>query len=73
MMRAVRIAAKLGFTIEPATEAPIPKMARLLENVPSARLVDEVLKLLTCGHAVACMVQASPGGASQGAAGRFLT
>lgn len=45
MMRAVRIAAKLGFTIEPATEAPIPKMAKLLENVPSARLVDEVLKL----------------------------
>ena len=55
MMRAVRIAAKLGFTIEPATEAPIPKMAKLLENVPSARLVDEVLKLLTSGHAVACL------------------
>lgn len=55
MMRAVRIAAKLGFAIEPSTEAPIPSMARLLENVPSARLVDEVLKLLTCGHAVACM------------------
>lgn len=55
MMRAVRIAAKLGFTIEPSTERPIPKMAGLLENVPSARLVDEVLKLLTCGHAVACM------------------
>ena len=30
-------------------------MARLLENVPSARLVDEMLKLLTCGHAVTCM------------------
>ncbi len=55
MMRAVRIAAKLGFQIEPATESPIPKMARLLENVPAARLVDEILKLLTCGHAVACM------------------
>lgn len=55
MMRAVRIAAKLGFKIEPATENPIPKMARLLENVPAARLVDEILKLLTCGHAVACM------------------
>lgn len=55
MMRTARIAAKLGFTIEPATEAPIPKMAKLLENVPSARLVDEVLKLLTCGHAVACI------------------
>jgi poly(A) polymerase len=55
MMRAVRIAAKLGFTIEPAAERLIPKMAPLLSNVPSARLVDELLKLLTCGHAVDCM------------------
>lgn len=55
MMRAVRISSKLGFTIDPQTEQPIPKMARLLENVPSARLVDEMLKLLTCGHAVTCM------------------
>lgn len=57
MMRAVRISSKLGFTIEPQTERPIPQMAKLLENVPSARLVDEVLKLLTCGHAVTCMTQ----------------
>lgn len=57
MMRAVRIAAKLGFTIEPSTERPIPKMASLLENVPAARLVDEVLKLLTSGHAVACITK----------------
>ena len=55
MMRAVRIAAKLGFTIDPHTEAPISKIAHLLENVPSARLVDEILKLLTCGHALSCM------------------
>lgn len=55
MMRAVRIAAKLGFRIESATERPIPKMGRLLTNVPSARLVDELLKLFTCGHAVACL------------------
>lgn len=55
MLRAVRIAAKLGFKIEPTTERPIPKMASLLENVPSARLVDELLKLLTCGHAVDCI------------------
>ena len=55
MVRAVRIAAKLGFSMEPATERPIPHMASLLKNVPVARLVDEVLKLLTCGHAVACV------------------
>lgn len=55
MVRAVRIAAKLGFTMEPATERPIPSMGHLLNNVPSARLVDEFLKLLTSGHAVACL------------------
>lgn len=57
MLRAVRIAAKLGFSMEPATERPIPRMAPLLRNVPTARLVDEVLKLLTCGHAVACVAR----------------
>ena len=55
MLRAVRIAAKLGFSMEPVTERPISRMAALLRNVPTARLVDEVLKLLTCGHAVACV------------------
>lgn len=55
MIRAVRISAKLGFAIEPTTERPIARMAKLLSNVPSARLVDEALKLLTCGHAVECV------------------
>ncbi len=55
MIRAVRISAKLGFTIEPSTEKPIRTMARLLQNVPSARLNDELLKVLTCGHAVECL------------------
>ncbi len=56
MMRAVRIAAKLGFQMEPATERAIPKMASLLENVPAARLFDEMMKLFTSGHAEACLV-----------------
>ncbi len=55
MLRAVRIASKLGFSIEPATQKPIPQMAPLIRNVPSARLVDEFLKLLTCGQAVRCL------------------
>lgn len=55
MLRAVRLAAKLGIRIDPATEAPIREMAELLENVPAARLFDEMLKLLTSGHAVACI------------------
>ena len=56
MMRAVRISAKLGFKMERATEKAIPKMASLLENVPAARLFDEVMKLMTCGHAEQCLI-----------------
>ena len=50
MLRAVRFAAKLGFTIEPATEAPMYDLAPLLLQIPPARLFDEVLKLFMAGH-----------------------
>jgi poly(A) polymerase len=53
IVRVVRFAAKLGFTIEPATRAPIRSMAPLLANVPASRLFDEMIKLLQTGHAVA--------------------
>ncbi len=49
MLRAVRFAAKLDFTIEPATEAPICGLAYLLDGVPPARLFDECLKLFLTG------------------------
>jgi poly(A) polymerase len=49
MLRAVRFAAKLDFSIEPATEAPIKKLAYLLDGVPPARLFDECLKLFLSG------------------------
>jgi poly(A) polymerase len=52
MLRAVRLAAKLGMEIEPATRTPIPKLAPLLQNVPASRLFEEMLKLLLSGHAV---------------------
>ncbi|TGG94105.1 polynucleotide adenylyltransferase PcnB [Natronospirillum operosum] len=52
MLRAVRFAAKLDFDIEPATAAPIPKMADLLDNIPAARLFDDVLKLFMSGYGV---------------------
>ena len=55
MLRAVRFAAKLGFEIDRATREPIARLAPLLENVPSARLFDEMLKLLMSGHALACL------------------
>lgn len=57
MLRAVRLAAKLGLAIDPATREPIRAMTSLLENVPPARLFDEMLKLLTSGHAVRCIEQ----------------
>jgi len=49
MLRAVRFAAKLDFSIEPNTERPIKQLAYLLDGVPPARLFDEVLKLFLSG------------------------
>ncbi|MBC3907773.1 polynucleotide adenylyltransferase PcnB [Undibacterium umbellatum] len=57
MLRVVRFAAKLNFTIDAATRAPIAVMAPLINNVPAARVFDETLKLLTSGHAMACLQQ----------------
>lgn len=55
MLRAARLAGKLGFTIDQATEAPITTLKALLANVPEARLFDEMQKLLFSGHALACI------------------
>ncbi len=49
MLRAVRFAVKLDFSIEPNTERPIKRLAYLLDGVPAARLFDEVLKLFLSG------------------------
>ncbi|NHZ34616.1 polynucleotide adenylyltransferase PcnB [Massilia rubra] len=57
LLRVVRFAARLGFTIEPHTREPIPVMAPLINNVPAARVFDEMLKLLMSGHALACLQQ----------------
>ena len=51
MLRAVRFAAKLDFTIDPAVVEAMHHHARLLSNVPAARLFDEFLKLFQAGHA----------------------
>ncbi|MDZ4728736.1 MAG: polynucleotide adenylyltransferase PcnB [Xanthomonadales bacterium] len=50
LLRAARFVAKLGVRPDPATEAPIRKMARLLQDVPPARLFEEVCKLFLTGH-----------------------
>ena len=55
MLRAIRLSAKLGLTLDPALREPIRSMASLMENVPAARLFDEMLKLLFSGHAVECV------------------
>ncbi|GAB2520915.1 polynucleotide adenylyltransferase PcnB [Lysobacter humi (ex Lee et al. 2017)] len=52
MLRAVRLAAKLGFSIEAETAAPIPRLAALLRDAAPARLFEECLKLFLSGHAV---------------------
>jgi poly(A) polymerase len=56
MLRAVRFASKLQFDLDPATRAPIARMADLLLNVPESRLFDEILKLLLSGHALDCLL-----------------
>ena len=57
MLRAVRLSAKLGMRLDAATAAPIGRMKDLLDNVPQARLLDEVLKMLLSGHSVECIQQ----------------
>ncbi len=57
MLRAVRFAASYGLEIEKATLAPIRPSTELLQNVPPARLFDEMLKLLLSGHATQCVVR----------------
>lgn len=52
MLRAVRFATKLGFNIHPSCATPIRELSYLLNEIPQARLYDEVLKLFLCGYAV---------------------
>jgi poly(A) polymerase len=57
MLRAVRLATKLGLTIDAAARAPLRRLAPLLANVPQARLVDELIKVLTSGRALHCLAR----------------
>jgi poly(A) polymerase len=52
MLRAIRFAVKLGFTIHSETEAAILALGRLLTDIPAARLFEELLKLFLGGTAV---------------------
>ncbi|NQY02710.1 MAG: polynucleotide adenylyltransferase PcnB [Halieaceae bacterium] len=57
MLRVLRFAAKLDFTIEAGTAKAIPQCAHLLGEIPSARLFDEFLKLFMAGYARATLDQ----------------
>ncbi|MBL3589407.1 MAG: polynucleotide adenylyltransferase PcnB [gamma proteobacterium endosymbiont of Lamellibrachia anaximandri] len=52
MLRAVRFAGKLGFKIDISCETPLSSMVSLLDDVPAARLFEEVLKLFLGGAAL---------------------
>ena len=51
LLRAVRFAVKLGFRMDESIAGPIPQMASLLQEIPPARLFEEVLKLFLGGSA----------------------
>jgi poly(A) polymerase len=51
MLRAVRFAGKLGFTIDESVVEAMRGHTGLLTNVPAARLFDEFLKLFQAGFA----------------------
>ena len=51
MLRAVRFAGKLGFTIDKTVVKAMQSNVGLIRNVPAARLFDEFLKLFQSGHA----------------------
>jgi poly(A) polymerase len=50
MLRAVRLAAKLGFRIDAAAAAPFVELGPLLADAAPARLFDESLKMFLAGN-----------------------
>ena len=55
MLRAIRFAAKTGFSLDQNTRLPIARLGKLLQDVPAARLFDEILKLLMSGYSWAAI------------------
>jgi poly(A) polymerase len=55
LMRAARFVAKLGVEPDQDTAKFIPELAPLIENVPPARLFEEVCKLFMIGHGMRSM------------------
>jgi poly(A) polymerase len=55
LLRAVRQAAELGFSIDPATEKSIQRDCRLVKLVPAERLREELVKMLVLPGAAALL------------------
>lgn len=56
MLRAIRFAAKLDLTISAKTARPIKQMSGLLNDIPAARMFDEVLKLFHSSKALQTLI-----------------
>lgn len=52
MLRAVRLSAKLGFTVESQTAEPINHLNHLIAHVSNSRLFDEIVKMYQCGQSL---------------------
>ena len=55
MLRALRFKAKLGFDLDEQTGSSIHHLGYLLQDIPPARIFEEVLKLFMSGHGVATL------------------
>ncbi|MBP9743084.1 MAG: polynucleotide adenylyltransferase PcnB [Burkholderiales bacterium] len=55
ILRAVRLSIKLGLEIEQITLAPFNNVKQLLAHENKGRMYEEMLKILLCGSAIACI------------------
>ena len=55
LLRAIRLASKLDLELDEPIKRSLEKMVSLLSQEPAARLFDEVVKVLLCGQAFACL------------------
>ncbi len=55
LLRAARFVAKLGVELGEETGKPVTELASLLNDIPPARLFEEVCKLFMTGHAAATL------------------
>ncbi len=53
ILRAIRFAARLEFTLEPATEQALIEFRGLIATCAPARIIEEIYRLLGIGHAAA--------------------